>query len=259
MRFFNSIVPAVVIVLVLGVTPASAQHRGGGGHVSGPSGARTASVAHAAAPYRGTPYRAAPPYRGAGGLYRARGTYYAFRRRVNLGPGLWVGYPVPYPYWGLPAPYPERPEEPGPPPLNPGPDPYPAPPGGELELHLVPSTAQVYIDRYYAGTVLDFDRPGGLAVEAGPHHIEIQAPGYETSAFEVKLLPDRRVTYREDLRPVSGGEAEAARAASVRSHEVPATTFYVIAGCYLGNVPPTEVPLPPGCDAAQVKTFASRK
>jgi hypothetical protein len=98
--------------------------------------------------------------------------------------------------------------------------------------------AQVYLDGFYLGTVRDFDRPGGLAVEAGPHHIEIQAPGYLTSAFEVKLLPDRQVTYREDLRPAIGGEL--ARAALARSSVAPATTFYFISGCYLGNVPPTE-------------------
>jgi PEGA domain len=235
MRLSNVLTPAVVIALALGVMPASAQHRGGGGHVSRTSVARAGAVPRGMAPY------------------------YAFRRRASLGGGLWVGYPIAYPYGLLPSPYvapypyPTLPQGPGPADQYPS----PAPPGGQLELHLEPSAAQVHIDGYYVGIVWDFDRPGGLAVEAGPHHIEIRAPGYQTSAFEVKLLPDQPVTYREDLRPVSGGEPE--RGASARSSAVRATTFYVISGCYLGNVPPTEVALPPGCDPGQAKTFDPRK
>jgi hypothetical protein len=213
--------------------------------------ARTGSGARSVAPPRGAT------------------SYYTFRRRVNLGGGLWVGYPIAYPYWGVPPyvdgnPYPEVPQESGSlyPQLPPGSgaaDQYPPPtePGGQLELQLEPGTAQVYIDGYYVGTVWDFNRPGGLAVEAGPHHIEIRAPGYQTSSFEVKMLPDQPLTYRENLQPLNGGES--VRAAAARSSAVPVTTFYVIAGCYLGNVPPVDVPLPPGCDAGQVKTFNPRR
>jgi hypothetical protein len=32
-------------------------------------------------------------------------------------------------------------------------------------------------------------------------------------------------------------------------------TVYVIPGCYVGNVPPTDVRLPPGCDVKKVTTF----
>jgi hypothetical protein len=32
----------------------------------------------------------------------------------------------------------------------------------------------------------------------------------------------------------------------------PPSTFYYIPGCYMGNVPPTEVDLPPGCDPDRV-------
>jgi hypothetical protein len=125
---------------------------------------------------------------------------------------------------------------------------YPSPAGGWLELRLEPGTAQVYVDGYYVGEVSDFERPGGRAVEPGPHHIEIRASGYQTSAFDVRLLPDQPVTYREDLLPVNGSVPP--RRADTGS----GTTFYIIAGCYMGNVPPAQVALRPGCDPAQVKT-----
>ena len=93
-------------------------------------------------------------------------------------------------------------------------------------------------------------------VEAGTHQVEISAPGYLASAFQVRLSPDRQTTYREDLQPTS---EDSARARPAKSGAVPTTTFYFIAGCYLGNVPPTEAALPHGCDLAQLKTFDPRK
>jgi hypothetical protein len=32
-------------------------------------------------------------------------------------------------------------------------------------------------------------------------------------------------------------------------------TLYVIPGCYVGNVPPKDVKLPPSCDLAKMTTF----
>jgi hypothetical protein len=133
---------------------------------------------------------------------------------------------------------------------------HPSLTSGWLEFRLEPGTAQVYVDGYYVGEVSDFDRPGGRAVEPGPHHIEIRASGYQTSAFDVRLLPDQPVTYREDLRPT--GASEPPRRAAAGSGAASGTTFYVIAGCYMGNVPPAQVVLRPGCDPAQVKTVEIR-
>jgi PEGA domain len=245
MGISNLFTAAVLVALALAAVPASAQRRGRGGHVSG-TGVRASGTGVRASGTRVVRGGSAP---------RSMTPYYAFRRRVSVGPGLWVGYPIAYPGWAFPAPYaggypyPEFPQGSGPVDQ----DPSAGPAGGQLELALEPSAAQVYIDGYYVGTVSDFNRPGGLSVEAGPHHVEIRAPGYQASSFEVRLLPDQPVTYREDLQPLNGGEP--ARSASARSAAAPTTTFYVISGCYLGNVPPTDVALPPGCDRSQVKTF----
>jgi hypothetical protein len=231
---------------------------GGGRATAGP--ARAPGPGPARAPGPG-PARALGP-----GPARAAGVV---RRRFTLTNGLrpiaiWP-YPYPYPWYGVnypydpDAPYPPQgvsagtgypyPESPQ---VNGSEDRSASPASGWLEFRLEPGTAQVYVDGYYVGEVSDFDRPGGRAVEPGPHHIEIRASGYQTSAFDVRLLPDQPVTYREDLRPVTGSVPP--RRAEAGPGAASGTTFYIIAGCYMGNVPPAQVMLPPGCDAAQAKT-----
>jgi len=90
---------AFAATFALAAAPAHAQaHRGGAGRSVG----------------RGV-IRGGVVVRGGGGFYRpyyAR-PYYSFRPRVSLGFGLWVGYPVRYPYYydypygyGYPYPYP---------------------------------------------------------------------------------------------------------------------------------------------------------
>ena len=74
---------------------------------------------------------------------------------------------------------------------------------GRLRLRVEPATAQVYVDGFYMGTVDDFNGSGqDVSLEAGPHRIEIRAPGYETLTFDVKTEPSRTITYRGTLRPV---------------------------------------------------------
>jgi hypothetical protein len=126
---------------------------------------------------------------------------------------------------------------------------------GWLELRLAPAEAQVFIDGYYAGIVSDFTRTGGVPTEAGSHRVEIRASGYQTATFDVRLTPDRAVTYREDLRPLDG---VGPRDASTAPRPPVSVTFYVIGDCYAGNVPPSEAMLRPGCDPADVKTLIVR-
>jgi hypothetical protein len=218
----------------------------GGSHDGGPAGGRAAAGparAQGAAPAGGASVHGAVT----GHEQPAVNRHLAARARmVRRGPSL-VIWPPGYPY-----PYPEPAQ------VNGAGDQFanPSPPIGWLELRLEPGTAQVYVDGYYAGEVSDFDRPGGRTVEPGSHHIEIRASGYQTSAFDVRLLPDQPVTYREDLRPVTGSEPP--RRAAAGSGAASGTTFYIIAGCYMGNVPPTQVVLRPGCDPDQVKTVDIR-
>jgi hypothetical protein len=170
-----------------------------------------------------------------------------FRSRAS------VVYFVPAYGWGYP--------EPG---LTATPAPYPyaspivpepAPVTGRLRLDLqVESIAQLYVDGYYVGTWEDFN--GELELEAGPHTIEIRASGYEPLALDVKIAPNRAITYRGALKPSAvRREPDAAplpEAGSIEPQTAPRTTIYFIPGCYLGNVPPDEVKLPATCDRSRM-------
>lgn len=74
---------------------------------------------------------------------------------------------------------------------------------GRVRLRVKPRGAQVFLDGNYVGTVDDFDGAfQHLAVEAGPHQIEIRAPGFETVAFDVDVRPGPTITYRGGMRPL---------------------------------------------------------
>ena len=75
-------------------------------------------------------------------------------------------------------------------------------PTGDLRLDIEPRDAQVYIDGAYAGLVDDFDGVfQSLRLEAGEYHVEVVLPGFETLAFDVRILPGEKTTYRGDLLP----------------------------------------------------------
>jgi hypothetical protein len=89
---------AFAALLSLAAAPALAQRRGDGGRSASRS---RGSVARSSSGYRG-----GVVVRGGGvrGVYvRPRASfyrpYYSFRPRVSIGLGLWMGYPVPYPYY----------------------------------------------------------------------------------------------------------------------------------------------------------------
>jgi PEGA domain len=70
----------------------------------------------------------------------------------------------------------------------------------ELRLKVKPRDAKVYVDGFYAGIVDDFDGVfQRLRLDAGPHHIEIRADGYEPLEFDVDARRNRTTTYRGEL------------------------------------------------------------
>ncbi len=72
---------------------------------------------------------------------------------------------------------------------------------GALRLKVKPSDAAVFVDGYFAGQVDDFDGIfQRLHVEPGPHRIEVRADGYQPLSFDVRILPDRTVTYTGELK-----------------------------------------------------------
>ncbi len=79
-------------------------------------------------------------------------------------------------------------------------DPIPGRPYGGLRITGAPRDAQVFADGYYVGIVNDFDGVfQHVNLEAGPHHIEIQEPGYDPIAFDVVVQPGQTITYRADI------------------------------------------------------------
>jgi hypothetical protein len=71
---------------------------------------------------------------------------------------------------------------------------------GALRLKVKPRDASVFVDGYFAGQIDDFDGVfQSLKLEPGPHRIEISAEGYEPLSFEIRVLPDRTITYKGEL------------------------------------------------------------
>jgi hypothetical protein len=140
--------------------------------------------------------------------------------------------------------------------------PPPPPPMGILRLDVEPAAlAQVFVDGEFVGTPADLD--GRLELAPGTWRIEIRARGYEAIAFDVRIVEGRTITYRETLNKAGGaGKADAlapiptspTSPTSLTSPTSPRTTFYLIPGCYLGNVHPDLVKLPEGCDLSRMIT-----
>lgn len=211
--------PAVMILVMLITSAASplafGQRAGGGGGRTGGGGGRTGgrgpapNTQPATGPAQpGTPgsaYR--PPFginpSGPRGIRAARGLPFLWWWGYADFPAL---FEVPDREEAVPLP----PPRPLPPPesslIQPIPllqRPQPATGRGNLRLEVVPDTAQVYVDGFYAGTVDEISRrEQGLDVSAGWHRLEFRAPGYLTPAANVTVEADRTFNYRAQLQPL---------------------------------------------------------
>ena len=73
---------------------------------------------------------------------------------------------------------------------------------GGVRIDLNQRDAEVFVDGYYVGIVDDFDGVfQKVDLEPASHRIEIRAPGFETSQFEVNVLPGQTITYRTPMQP----------------------------------------------------------
>ena len=74
---------------------------------------------------------------------------------------------------------------------------------GSVRLKVKPRDAEVFVDVYFAGQVDDFDGIfQALKLDSGGYHVEIRKPGYETLRFDVRVQPERTITFRGDMKPV---------------------------------------------------------
>src|SRR5262245_7319208 len=87
---------------------------------------------------------------------------------------------------------------------SPAVQPAQARPIGGVQLALEPRRAQVFVDGQYAGLVDDFaGYYHHLPLPAGYHHIEVYASGYLPLVFDVTVVPDRTIVFRQTMMAVS--------------------------------------------------------
>ena len=146
---------------------------------------------------------------------------------------------VVYGPWSWPDPYPYAYERPFQPQVT----------KGYLQLQVVPSSAEVYVDGLYIGSVSDVRQMiPGYPLEPGPHRLELRASGYQPRALEIRIDANDARIFRTDLEAGRRSEQPAPRVAAG-----PPRTFYVIPNCYAGDKPPQADRLPAVCRMANVR------
>jgi hypothetical protein len=187
----------LVAALALVAAPAGAQGRSRGRAV--PRGSvRVARPPVVVAPYRSNYYYRS--YRPSINLAFFYGRPGYFGSYVYGSPFYAYGYPAyGYPAYGYGYGYPAY----GYAPYGYGYGGYSGRPYGGVRIDLPQRDAEVYVDGYFVGVVDNFDGAFQQAnIEAGPHRIEIRAPGFETIVFDVNVEPGRTITYRASMRPL---------------------------------------------------------
>ena len=123
---------------------------------------------------------------------------------------------------------------------------------GFLRVSGTPAEAQVFVDGYFVGTLADIEAGRPLMIEAGPHRLELRAPGYQSTTVDIHLAPNDTLTYRASLERVQPPPPARTGASAASS------TMYLIPNCYLGNVPPRANRLSKGCDIKQVQVLGAK-
>lgn len=136
-----------------------------------------------ARPYNYVPYR---PY------YFSR-PYYSFRPWLNIGFGIWLGDPVPYPYAYLGT---YRPRVYG---YYPNGN-YSVSVYGGVSFDMQPSDADLFVDGQYVGPIGDFGPSSEpLTLTPGIHRIAVQRDGFRPMEWEVTIQPGQVIPYRGDM------------------------------------------------------------
>jgi hypothetical protein len=156
-----------------------------------------------------------------------------------------VPYGIPVPYYES-VPYPSTEIAVGPPPaVEPRADDRPL---GFLQLRVTPRTAEVAVDGAPVGTVDDFGGRGARMLPAGPHRVEITAPGFDTLTIDVRVPENDTVTFTRDLDPATNTPAP-------EPVTVPHKTMYIVPMCFIGDRPPLPGDMPAGCRVEDVRVI----
>ena len=127
------------------------------------------------------------------------------------------------------------------------------PSGGRLQLRVAPGDALVYIDGEFEGAADDLREPGAL-LRAGSHRVRVEASGFATHTFDVRLDDGETVTRRValDRTPAAPAPRPAGALPGARADNSTPQTMYVIPRCYAGNKPPDPATR---CDLTQLRTI----
>ena len=145
------------------------------------------------------------------------GPFFTFRPRFGLGFGLFVGYPVPYP-WDYVAPYPyydypyyddsynggapDVPDTGTAGTVNPVPSADESRDYGGISLDITPGDATVRVDDTIVGTAQNFSpSEAPLTLTSGVHHVVIGKPGYHSMTFESEITAGQVLPYQGTLQP----------------------------------------------------------
>jgi hypothetical protein len=72
---------------------------------------------------------------------------------------------------------------------------------GAVKLKVDQRDAEVLVDGYFAGYVDDFDGfLQSLKLDSGAYRIEIRKGGFQTLHFDVRVQPDRTITFRGEMK-----------------------------------------------------------
>jgi hypothetical protein len=72
---------------------------------------------------------------------------------------------------------------------------------GGVSFQISPSTAAVFVDGSAVGTVGTFGPTSQpLTLTPGRHHIEVQAPGYQTMAFDTEVMAGQVIPYQGTMQ-----------------------------------------------------------
>lgn len=195
---FKLVALAGLVVALVAVTSSTASAQGRSRGRAVPRGSvREVRPPVRVVPYRNYYYRPYRPNVNLGFFYGRPGYFGPY---LSGNPFYAYGYPsYGYPAYGYSA---FRPSY-GYTPYGYGYGGYSGRPYGGVRIDLPQRDAEVYADGYFVGIVDDFDGVLQQAnLEAGPHRIEVRAPGYEPIVFDVNVEPGRTITYRASMRPL---------------------------------------------------------
>ncbi len=137
----------------------------------------------------------------------------------------------------------------------------PEPATGRFLLEVEPADVlQVFVDGEYVGTPADLGST--LDLRPGSRRIEFRAPGYRSLTIDAQIVSQRTIVYRATLDRIAPTRvvpppAPPAPPPAPAAPFMPSgnRTMYLIPGCYMGNVPPQDLKLPPGCDLSKLTTI----